>query len=228
MNMTESCSSVVIIATVWLRVRSSSPTMIKNVHICMSSRLALGHTQPPMEWVLRALSPGAKRPTSAEVKKMWVYTSTSTYIYMAWCLISQAQGQLCLLKHMIVVAWTAQMFLSRMRDSSSYQCYTTCKTLHLDIIKSVLYWNPLNKVSFVLKPSFMTFFAGNIQLFLCDLIIVSYRLMFWKFPMFGILSWGWSHATFPLERWHYFCQGCMLSNFYSENRGNKDPSNVGT
>jgi hypothetical protein len=39
-----------------------------------------------------ALSPGVKRPrrevdhsppTSAEVKKMWIYTSTSTYAFMA-------------------------------------------------------------------------------------------------------------------------------------------------
>jgi hypothetical protein len=27
-------------------------------------------------------------PTSAEVKKMWIYTSTPLYAFMAWCLIS--------------------------------------------------------------------------------------------------------------------------------------------
>jgi hypothetical protein len=27
-------------------------------------------------------------PTSAEVKKMWMYTSTPAYVFMAWCLIS--------------------------------------------------------------------------------------------------------------------------------------------
>jgi hypothetical protein len=27
-------------------------------------------------------------PTSAEVKKMWIYTSTPTYVFMGWCLIS--------------------------------------------------------------------------------------------------------------------------------------------
>jgi hypothetical protein len=51
----------------------------------MSSRPALGSTQPPFQWVPEALSPGLKRqgreadhspPTSAEVKKIWIYTST--------------------------------------------------------------------------------------------------------------------------------------------------------
>jgi hypothetical protein len=49
-------------------------------------------TQLPIQWVLGALSPGVKRPeceadnsppTSAEVKKMWICTSTSPYTFMA-------------------------------------------------------------------------------------------------------------------------------------------------
>jgi hypothetical protein len=36
-------------------------------------------------------------PTSAEVKKMWLYTSTSSCVFMAQCLISSAQGHLYLL-----------------------------------------------------------------------------------------------------------------------------------
>jgi hypothetical protein len=44
------------------------------------------------QWVQRALSPGVKRPgrevdhsptISAEVKKMWIYTSTPLYAFMA-------------------------------------------------------------------------------------------------------------------------------------------------
>jgi hypothetical protein len=47
---------------------------------------ALGSTQPPIQWVPGTLSLGVKRqrheadhslPTSGEVKKMWIYTSTS-------------------------------------------------------------------------------------------------------------------------------------------------------
>jgi hypothetical protein len=49
-----------------------------------SSRRVLGPTQPPFQWVQEALSLGVKRsgreagnspPTSAEVKKKWIYTS---------------------------------------------------------------------------------------------------------------------------------------------------------
>jgi hypothetical protein len=49
------------------------------------NRPALGHTQPPIEWVPEALSPGVKQqghetghslPISSEVKEMWIYTST--------------------------------------------------------------------------------------------------------------------------------------------------------
>jgi hypothetical protein len=49
-------------------------------------------TQPPIKRVSGALSPGVKRlgreadhspPTSAEVKKMWTYTSTIPYVFMA-------------------------------------------------------------------------------------------------------------------------------------------------
>jgi hypothetical protein len=51
----------------------------------------LGSTQLPIQWVPGALSPGVKRPrreadhsppTSAEVKKMWIYTSTPSYAFM--------------------------------------------------------------------------------------------------------------------------------------------------
>jgi hypothetical protein len=58
----------------------------------MSSKPALGSTQPPIQWVPEALSPGVKRPereadhspsVSAEVKKMYLYTSTHPYTFMA-------------------------------------------------------------------------------------------------------------------------------------------------
>jgi hypothetical protein len=56
------------------------------------SRPALRSTQPPIQWVPGALIPGVKRPgreahhsppASAEVKKMWIYTFTPPYGFMA-------------------------------------------------------------------------------------------------------------------------------------------------
>jgi hypothetical protein len=73
------------------RGRSSSPCVVKNFHVSLSSRPTLGSTQPPMKWVMAALSSGLKRPgreadhsppTSGEVKKTWVYTSTPPYAFM--------------------------------------------------------------------------------------------------------------------------------------------------
>jgi hypothetical protein len=74
------------------RFRSSSPGRVKNFLFSTSSRPALGSNQPPIQWVPGALSPGVKRqvreadhspPASAEVKKMWMYTSTPPYAFMA-------------------------------------------------------------------------------------------------------------------------------------------------
>jgi hypothetical protein len=76
----------------WLRAgrprdRSSTPGRVKNCLFSTSSRQALGSTQHPIQWV-----PGVKRPgreadqsplASAEVKKMWLYTSTSPYAFVA-------------------------------------------------------------------------------------------------------------------------------------------------
>jgi hypothetical protein len=61
------------------------------VPVLVGSRSALGSTQPPIQWVPGALSPGREAdhspPTSAEVKKTWVYTSTPPHAFMAYCLI---------------------------------------------------------------------------------------------------------------------------------------------
>jgi hypothetical protein len=58
-----------------------------------SSGPALGPTQPPIQWVPGALSPGREAdhspPSSAEVKRIWIHTSTSPWVLMAWCLIKQ-------------------------------------------------------------------------------------------------------------------------------------------
>jgi hypothetical protein len=71
--------------------RSLSPNRVKNFLFPSSSRAVLGPTQPPIQWVPGAISPGVKwpereanhsPPTSAEVKKMRIYTSTPSYAFM--------------------------------------------------------------------------------------------------------------------------------------------------
>jgi hypothetical protein len=46
-----------------LKGRSSSLGRVKNFRFSKSSRPALRSTQPPIQWVAGALSPGVKRPT---------------------------------------------------------------------------------------------------------------------------------------------------------------------
>jgi hypothetical protein len=74
------------------RGRISSPRSLENFLFCTSPRAVLGSTRPPIQWVTRALSPEVKRPghevdysppASAEVKKIWIYTSTPPYVFMA-------------------------------------------------------------------------------------------------------------------------------------------------
>jgi hypothetical protein len=75
-----------------MRGQSLSAGRVKNFLYSMLSRLALGPTQLPIQWVVGDVSPGVKRPgreaghsppTSAEVTKTWTYTSTPPYIFMA-------------------------------------------------------------------------------------------------------------------------------------------------
>jgi hypothetical protein len=61
-------------------------------------RLSLGTTQPSLQWIPGAISPGVKQPgreannsprSSVEIKNTLSYTSTSPYAFMAWYLIKQ-------------------------------------------------------------------------------------------------------------------------------------------
>jgi hypothetical protein len=70
----------------------SSTGRLKNYYFSLSSRPALGSTQPPIHGVPGSSSRGVKRPggevdhsppTSAEVKETWIYTSTPPYAFMA-------------------------------------------------------------------------------------------------------------------------------------------------
>jgi hypothetical protein len=60
--------------------------------------MAVGHTQPSLEWVAGALSPGVKQlgheadhslPSGTEVKNVSSYTSILPNVFMARCLVKQ-------------------------------------------------------------------------------------------------------------------------------------------
>jgi hypothetical protein len=66
-------------------------------------RPTLEPTQPPIQWILGALSPGVKwlgheadhsLPSSAKVKNMWCFTSIPVYLHGV--MLSLAQGKLYL------------------------------------------------------------------------------------------------------------------------------------
>jgi hypothetical protein len=66
----------------------------------------LGLTQPRIQWVPGALSLQVKRPgreadhsppSSAEVKNALSYTSTSQYVFLAWCLVKHRENFIFLL-----------------------------------------------------------------------------------------------------------------------------------
>jgi hypothetical protein len=70
---------------------------VKNFFFSTASRPVLGSTQHPIQWVPGDVSPGGWQPgreanhspsASAEFKKIWIYTSTPQYIFVAYCLIS--------------------------------------------------------------------------------------------------------------------------------------------
>jgi hypothetical protein len=72
--------------------QSSSLGIVNNFLFSTSSISGLGPTEPPMQRVPGALSQGVKRqgrevdhspPISAEVKKMWICTTTTTYAFMS-------------------------------------------------------------------------------------------------------------------------------------------------
>jgi hypothetical protein len=76
------------------------PAGAGNFLFTTASRPALGLTQPPIQWVPRALSLGVERPgresghshpSNAEVKEYGNYTSTPHYAFMAWCWLKSTE-----------------------------------------------------------------------------------------------------------------------------------------
>jgi hypothetical protein len=73
------------------------PVEIRFFLLSMLSRKVLRPTQPTIRYVPGSFSPGVKwpgreaehsPPTSAAVKKTWIYTTTPPYVFIAYCFIS--------------------------------------------------------------------------------------------------------------------------------------------
>jgi hypothetical protein len=83
----------------WLLV--GRPCRVKNLLLFTSPWLVLGPTEPPIQYVFGVKRPEREAdhssPTSAEVKKMWLYISTSPYVFMAYCLIIYVKDNVILL-----------------------------------------------------------------------------------------------------------------------------------
>jgi len=71
---------------------------MKSCLFATTSRLALGPTQPHIQWVTGALSLGVNqsgreadhsRTASAEIENAWSYIISPTYVFMVWWLVKQ-------------------------------------------------------------------------------------------------------------------------------------------
>jgi hypothetical protein len=70
-----------IAQSVWLR--DTRPREGQEFPLSTSSRPAVVSTQPHIKWVYWEGAAHHSPPTSAEVKKLWIYTSTPPYAFMA-------------------------------------------------------------------------------------------------------------------------------------------------
>jgi len=82
-------------------VQFPAESMVGFLLFATASRPDLAPTQPPIQWVPGAFTPGVKwpgrkadhlPPSSAEVKNLWRYTSTPQYVVMAWCLVKRMEN----------------------------------------------------------------------------------------------------------------------------------------
>jgi hypothetical protein len=83
---------------VWMtEIQILAGAMIEIFLFATTSKPALGHTQPPIQWIPGTLTLGIKQsvceadyspPFTAKIKNEWICTSTPQYnIFMLWCVI---------------------------------------------------------------------------------------------------------------------------------------------
>jgi hypothetical protein len=85
-------------AGLWLDDRGFESWQELGIFTSPQCRLALGPTQPPIQWVpglgekLLGHEADHSHPSSAEVKNAWSYTSTPLYAFMTWCSVKKSTG----------------------------------------------------------------------------------------------------------------------------------------
>jgi hypothetical protein len=134
--------------------------------LATTSRPALWPTQPPIQWVPRTLSPEVKRPgreayhsppSSAEVKNARSYTSTPSYVFMAWCLNTGYVFSVCyLVKHRVNLTFTLPFLLisvksvrhavARYVDWSAGRVYVCTNNQTLRTLRAAYYGHIASKV----------------------------------------------------------------------------------
>jgi len=70
----------------------SAGTMMRTFLFATASRAVLGHTQPPIQWVLKAANPGVKRRgvklnIPLRIRMRGALPLLPPYVLMAWCLV---------------------------------------------------------------------------------------------------------------------------------------------
>jgi hypothetical protein len=116
------------------------------------SRPALGSTQPPIQWVLGALSLGVKLPgretdhsppSSAQIKNGWSYTSPPQCASMVWCSVKKVQRQLYLTELYFTLLYFTLLYtfhlldncqipkISQLRHVCYFKTYTTWSKCHI-------------------------------------------------------------------------------------------------
>jgi hypothetical protein len=104
------------------------------------SRPALRPTQPPIQWVPGALSPGVKLITHLQLvsrsgKKYGSIHPLPLYVFMAYCLISKAQGQLYLTFYLYWLTLGGERYCGSIPESnmdfSSLPLFSGCFWLYL-------------------------------------------------------------------------------------------------
>jgi hypothetical protein len=165
-----------------------------NTFYFISSRSALGPTPSLIQWVLWVLSTGVKRqgreadhspPTSAEVKKTWIYKSTLPYIFMAYCLVKHRDN----FTFILLLALRCEINSLQNYKITQSVCYMSgakSRRLHY----SIYYANIIAQFSDIKYPCFPCFLHSCLSL-----CLTVARRQYKKMYSFFDSQYLWNKAT---------------------------------